>query len=104
MRRVLLLVILATFIGDGPALAGSLLEFPNLPGREPVHLIGYLARPGAGLSALIAATPRDAAPYPAVVVLHGCGGISSHSTAIADRLGGGVRGLGDRYSWATRHG
>jgi dienelactone hydrolase len=64
------------------------VEFPNLPGREPVHLIGYLARPGAGLSALIAATPRDAAPYPAVVVLHGCGGISSHSTAIADRLGG----------------
>jgi dienelactone hydrolase len=27
-------------------------------------------------------------PYPAVVVLHGCGGIFSHSAAIADRLGG----------------
>ena len=104
MRRLQLLVIITTFIGYGPTLAGTLVEVPNLPGREPVHLIGYLARPGAGLSALIAATPRDAAPYPAVVVLHGCGGISSHSTAIADRLGGGVRGLGDRYSWATRHG
>jgi dienelactone hydrolase len=88
MRRLQLLVIITTFIGYGPTLGGTLVEFPNLPGREPVHLIGYLARPGAGLSALIAATPRDAAPYPAVVVLHGCGGISSHSTAIADRLGG----------------
>jgi dienelactone hydrolase len=26
-------------------------------------------------------------PYPAVVVLHGCGGISSHSAGIADRIG-----------------
>ena len=88
MRRVLLLVILATFIGDEPALAGTLVEFPNLPGREPVQLIGYLARPDTGLSALTSTTSRDAAPYPAVVVLHGCGGISSHSAAIADRLGG----------------
>jgi hypothetical protein len=71
MRRVLL-VFLATFIGKAPALAGTLVEFPNLPGRQPVHLIGYLARPGAGLSALIATAPGDAAPYPAVVVLHGC--------------------------------
>ena len=89
MRRLLLLVIIATFVGNGPTLAGTLVEFPNLPGRQPVHLIGYLARPGAGLSALIGTTPGDTAPYPAVVVLHGCGGISSHSVAIADRLGGG---------------
>ena len=27
------------------------------------------------------------APYPAVVVLHGCGGFSSHSAKIADQLG-----------------
>ena len=87
MRRLLLLVIIATFIGNWPTLAGTLVEFPNIPGREPVHLIGYLARPGAGLSALIATPPGDAAPYPSVVVLHGCGGISSHSIAIADRLG-----------------
>ena len=88
MRRLLLLVIIASFIGNWPTLAGTPVEFPNLPGREPGHLTGYLARPGAGLSALIGTTPGDAAPYPAVVVLHGCGGISSHSAAIADRLGG----------------
>src|SRR6516162_8202526 len=35
MRRVLLLVILATFIGDGLALAGSLLEFPKPAKPEP---------------------------------------------------------------------
>jgi dienelactone hydrolase len=28
-----------------------------------------------------------AGPYPAVVVLHGCGGLSSHSAGIADRIG-----------------
>ena len=87
MRRVLL-VFLATFTACGPALAGTLVEFPNLPGREPKQLIGYLARPGAGLSALLSTTQGDPPPYPAVVVLHGCGGISSHSAAIADRLGG----------------
>src|SRR5215469_13094834 len=87
MRRLLLLVIIATFIGNGPTLAGTLVEFPNLPGREPKQLIGYLARPGVGLSALLSTTTGAAAPYPAVVVLHGCGGISSHSAAIADRLG-----------------
>ena len=88
MRRLLLLVIIASFIGNWPTLAGTLVEFPNLPGREPVHLIGYLARSGAGLSALIGTAPGDAAPYPAVDVLNGCGGISSHPAAIADRLGG----------------
>jgi dienelactone hydrolase len=64
-----------------------LTEFPNLPGREPAHLIGYLARPDAGLSALASSQRGDNARYPAVVVLHGCGGISSHSAAIADRIG-----------------
>ena len=53
-----------------------------------MQLIGYLARPDTGLSALIRTTSRDVAPYPGVIVLHGCGGISSHSVAIADRLGG----------------
>ena len=87
MRRVLLLVILSTFIGDGRALAGTLVEFPNLPGREPLQLIGYLARPDTGLSVLIRTTSRDVGPYPGVIVLHGCAGISSHSAANADRLG-----------------
>jgi dienelactone hydrolase len=88
MRRLQLLIIVATLVGYGPTMAGTLVVVPDFPGREPVNLTGYLARPGAGLSALIGATPGDAAPYPAVVVLHGCGGISSHSAAIADRLGG----------------
>jgi dienelactone hydrolase len=86
--RGLLAVMLAACMGGGPVAAGALVEFPNLPGREPVRLFGYLARPDAGLSAFIGGAPGDASsPYPAVVVLHGCDGISSHSTAIADRLG-----------------
>jgi dienelactone hydrolase len=88
MARVLLCFILAMFIGPASAFAGTLVEFPNLPGREPTRLIGYLARPDTGLAALMSTTPRNAQPYPAVVVLHGCGGISSHAMAIADRLGG----------------
>jgi dienelactone hydrolase len=68
-------------------MAGALIEFPNLPGREPVRLIGYLARPDTGLSALTREPSGNTAPYPAVVLLHGCGGISSHSAEIADRLG-----------------
>jgi dienelactone hydrolase len=86
MRRALL-VLLATFIACEPALAGTLVEFPNLPGREPKQLMGYLAQPGVGLSALLSTTQGDPPPHPAVVVLHGCSGISGHSVAIADRLG-----------------
>ncbi len=79
---------MVALLGDGPTLAGTLVEFPNLPGREPVHLLGYLARPDTGLSGLTSTTKNDdAAPWPAVVMLHGCGGTSSHSAMIADRLG-----------------
>ncbi|MBV9377695.1 MAG: hypothetical protein JO320_22055 [Alphaproteobacteria bacterium] len=60
--RLQLLGIIAIFIGYEPTLAGTLVEFPNLPGRELIHLTGYLARPGAGLSALIGTTPGNAAP------------------------------------------
>jgi dienelactone hydrolase len=83
----LLAIGLAALLVAGAAVAGALVEFPNLPGREPAHLIGYLARPDAGLSALASSQRGGNAPYPAVVVLHGCSGISSHSAAIADRLG-----------------
>ena len=86
-RWLLLVLVLATCIGGDPVIAGVLIEFPNLPGREPVRLIGYLARPDNGLSALTREPPGNTAPYPAVVLLHGCGGISSHTAAIADRLG-----------------
>ena len=85
--RISLLAIGLALFAARAAVAGALVEFPNLPGREPVHLIGYLPRPDAGLSALASSQRGDNAPYPAVVVLHGCSGISSHSAAIADRLG-----------------
>jgi dienelactone hydrolase len=55
--------------------AGSLVEFANISEyANPTKLSGYLAKPdGAGL-------------FPAIVVLHGCGGISGHSIGIADEL------------------
>lgn len=70
------------------ASAGTLVEFPNLAGHTPAALRGYLARPDAGMAAILGEPSGDAAPYPAVVVLHGCSGATSHSMAIADRLGG----------------
>jgi len=73
-RISLLAIGLAAFLAAGAALAGALVEFPNVSEREP-KLLGYLARPtGEG-------------PFPAVVVLHGCGGFSSGgSLQLADQL------------------
>jgi dienelactone hydrolase len=81
----LLAIGLASLIGAGAASAGTLVEFPNLDGHTPANLSGYLARPDAGLSAEIGGH-SDGAPYPAVVVLHGCNGMFGHSAVIADRL------------------
>jgi len=55
--------------------AGQFVEFESGWGQtNQVRLIGYLARPpGAG-------------PFPAVVVLHGCGGFHSEMLSWADRL------------------
>jgi dienelactone hydrolase len=66
---------------------GQLVEFPNLADHEPSKLLGYLARPDAGLSGMLGNPSDYTGSYPAVVVLHGSGGISSHSAKIADRLG-----------------
>src|SRR6185437_7643793 len=87
-RSSLLAIGLASSFGAGAASAGSLVEFPNVSEQAP-RLVGYLARPDRGLSALLGAgAGRSSADrYPAVVVLHGCSGISSHSAEIADRLG-----------------
>jgi dienelactone hydrolase len=74
------------WLGAGSASAGALVEFPNVSDKGPT-LAGYLARPDVGLSAIAGGTAVSGPPYAAVVVLHGCGGISSHSIAIADRLG-----------------
>src|SRR6516225_10886794 len=73
-RLSLLAIGLASLLGLGAASAGPLIEFPNVSEREP-KLLGYLARPtGEG-------------PFPAVVVLHGCGGFSSGgSLQLADQL------------------
>jgi dienelactone hydrolase len=83
-RLALIGVSVVSWLGASTALAGSLVEFPNVSDKAP-PLVGYLARPDAGLSGL--AGSKSQAPYPGVVVLHGCGGISSHSIGIADKLG-----------------
>ena len=66
--------------------AGTIVECPGATPQAPT-LRGYLARPDTGLSAYLAGQPAAAVRYPAVVVLHGCSGLSGHSASIADRLG-----------------
>jgi dienelactone hydrolase len=82
-----LLVGIAVLLGAAACRAGTLVEFPNLAEHLPKTLPGYLARPGAGLSALLGSGSNRTGPFPAVIVLHGCSGLSSHSARIADRLG-----------------
>ena len=78
-RSLRVAIALACWLAAGPASAGSLVEFPNLPGRTPSTLRGYLARPDSGLSAIVGETPADEpTAFPAVVVLHGCSGVTSH--------------------------
>ena len=83
----LLVMALGSAFGATIGRAGSLVEFPYLTDRAPSRLLGYLVRPDAGLSAMLGSHSGYAGPYPAVVVLHGCGGISSHSAQIADQIG-----------------
>jgi hypothetical protein len=42
-RISLLAIGLASLLGRGAASAGTLVEFPNLPGHAPANLSGYLA-------------------------------------------------------------
>jgi len=86
-RIILLAIALVPWLGAASGRAGNLVEFPNLPNQAPATLQGYLARPDTGLSALLASHSDRTGPYPAVVVLHGCGGFSSHSAQIADQMG-----------------
>ena len=85
-RISLLAIGLACLLCAGAGSAGTLVEFPNFPGHMPAHLSGYLARPDAGLSVELGGPPNGGAPYPAVVVLHGCNGMFGHSAVIAGRL------------------
>jgi dienelactone hydrolase len=108
-RISLLAIGLASLLGAGAASAGTLVEFPTLPGQTPLDLSGYLARPDTGLAAERRGdgSSLGGGPFPAVVVLHGCIGITGHFTGIADRLSSwgyvalavdslGPRGLADR--------
>jgi dienelactone hydrolase len=81
-----LLLGLAASLLTGAASAGALVEFPNVSEQGPARLLGYLARPDLGVAAVRGRHSDGAGPYAAVVVLHGCAGISSHSTGIADQL------------------
>ena len=103
----LLAIGLASLLDASAASAGTLVEFPNLPGQTPEDLSGYLARPDTGLAAELGSPSNGGGPFPAVVVLHGCIGITGHFTGIADRLSSwgyvalavdslGPRGLADR--------
>jgi dienelactone hydrolase len=85
-RISLLAIGLASLLGAGAASAGTLVEFPNLPGHTPANLSGYLARPDTGLAAELGDPANGGAPYPAVVVLHGCNGMFGNTAVIADRL------------------
>ena len=86
LRVFLLAVGLASLLRCGTASAGTLVEFPNLAGHTPANLSGYLARPDSGLSAELGGPSNGGAPYPAVVVLHGCNGTFGQTAVIADRL------------------
>ena len=86
-RIPLLSIGLASLLGVGTGSAGTLVQFPNLPGHTPANLSSYLARPDSGLSAELGGGLSDGGvPYPAVVVLHGCNGMFGNSAVIADRL------------------
>ena len=70
------LVVALTAIFATGASAGEFIEMAGAPTPEgrPVRLVGYLARPpGSG-------------PFPAVVLVHGCGGFHSNMISWADRL------------------
>jgi dienelactone hydrolase len=108
-RISLLAIGLVSLLGVGAASAGTLAEFPNLAGHTPASLIGYLARPDAGLSAELGDPSNAGEPYPAVVVLHGCNGMFGQTAVIADRLSSwgyvalAVDSLGPRVSGVANH-
>src|SRR5215471_19202328 len=70
-RLILPGIAFASWLGVGVTVAGGLVEFPNVSERAP-RLLGYLARPDAGLSALAGRQFDRVGPYPAIIVLHGC--------------------------------
>src|SRR5262245_47641722 len=87
VRRLLFIAIaiVSCLVGE-KIQAGGLIEFPNLEQGNPAQLLGYLARPDQGLPAYLGGRAAGAAPYPAVVVLHGCSGFSSYHPNFADQI------------------
>jgi dienelactone hydrolase len=80
LRGLFGLLVALTVAGTN-ASAGEFVAIESGTRAEPVRLIGYMARPsGAG-------------PFPAVVLLHGCGGFHSSMISWADRL--------SRFGYAT---
>ncbi|MBX3499365.1 MAG: dienelactone hydrolase family protein [Alphaproteobacteria bacterium] len=75
MRRLLTSLLLAfSLAAAAPASAGQFVTIEGGTQESPVRLIGYMARPpGEG-------------PFPAVVLLHGCGGFHASMISWADRL------------------
>lgn len=70
MRMRLLLPLFLIFALATPAVAQEAVHFPSLDGKDgagPTQLDGYLFRP----------TQTSTGPTPAVVFLHGCGGLIS---------------------------
>jgi predicted small lipoprotein YifL len=61
--RIFLLAIgLVSSLGAATGRAGALIEFPNLPEQAPASLRGYLARPDAGLSAILDSRTAERLP------------------------------------------
>jgi len=78
-------IAMASWLAAQKVQAGGLIEFPNLEQGSPAQLPAYLARPDQGLPAYLGGRAASA-PYPAVVVLHGCSGFSSYNTNFADQI------------------
>ena len=74
MRRLFGALLVAIIVAATGAAAGQFVEVENGTRGEPVRLVGYLAR------------PPEEGPFPAVVLMHGCGGFHSSMISWADRL------------------
>jgi dienelactone hydrolase len=81
MRVLIGSLLAAMAIASTNVSAGEFVAIDTGTKAEPVRLAGYLAR------------PQGAGPFPAVVLLHGCGGFHSSMISWADRL--------SRYGYAA---
>ena len=74
MRALFGSLLVAMTVASTRVSAGEFVDIESGSKADPVRLVGYMARPpGAG-------------PFPAVVLLHGCGGFHSSMISWADRL------------------